>query len=48
MSRIFKNRQIKMTFYTMAFFALAVVFGLYLMLWRNGKDFFHTVYLFAG
>lgn len=32
----------------MAFFGLAVDLGLYLMLWRNGKDFFHTVHLFAG
>lgn len=48
MARISKNRQIKTTFYTMAIFGLAVALGLYLMLWRDGKDFFHIVHLFAG
>lgn len=48
MSRISKNLQINMAFYTSAFFGLAVGLGLYLMLCGDGKDFRYTAWLFTG
>ena len=39
----FKNLQLNMAFYTLAFFGLAVVLGLNLNFRCNGKQFVHTI-----
>lgn len=39
----FKNLQLNMAFYTLAFFGLAVVLGLNLIFRRDCKQFVHTV-----